>query len=124
MQTDRKKVQGRGQNKKITSNSGEQEKRLEMSLNAWRPKVGETAKQYYMKCPELGVHQWELTTGPDNLYAAIKMKLARIDHDEAFPVSIGGKAVEMHVRFANSNRIMRFNCTGLFHPKYAIERKN
>lgn len=124
MQTDRKKIQGRDENKKIAPNSGEQTKRLEMPLNAWRPKVGEKAKQYYMKCPELGVHEWELTTGPDNLYAAIKMKLARIDEDEAFPVSVGKKDVEMLVRFANSNHVMRFNCTGMFHPKYAIERKN
>lgn len=94
---------------------------LEMSPHEWRPEMGE-AKSYYMRCPDLGVHDWELTTGPAMIYAAIRVKLARIDHDEAFPVALGNKKVEMQVRYENSSRVMRFLCSGHFVPKYECER--
>ncbi len=97
---------------------------MEDDAYEYRPQDGETPKVYYMRCPELGVHDWERTAGPNSMFAAIKMKLFRCDHDEAFPVSLGGKDVAFEVRHEGSTKVMRFVVKGSFAPRYSVERVN
>lgn len=74
-----------------------------------------------MRCRELGLDHWEQVTGPASIFAAVKMKLARLDHDAAYPI-VWGKSTIMEVHYPNSNKIHRFRLTGGFWPKYECER--
>jgi hypothetical protein len=96
--------------------------KVQSEAYGFRPEGGEASKLYFMRCPDLGVHHWEHVTGPVNIYAAVKMKLARIDHDEAWPVALAKTGVIMEVRYPNSSHILQFACKGTFYPKYECER--
>jgi hypothetical protein len=96
--------------------------RVESEAYQFRPESGEASKAYFMRCPDLGIHHWEQVTGPVSVYAAVKMKLARVDHDLAWPVALAKTHVTVEVRYPNNSRIMTFRCKGSFFPKYECER--
>lgn len=96
---------------------------MEDKPNLYRPKASETTKLYFMRCLDMGQNQWEQVSGPENIFAAVKLKLARMDHDAAYPV-VFGKSVTIEVRYPNSAKVITFKCTGGFWPKYDCERQN
>jgi hypothetical protein len=102
--------------------SGRARYALEDSAYEYRPEIGETPKTYYFRCPELGVDEWQRTAGPHGMFAAIKMKMWRIDHDAAWPIALGGKSVKVEMRYEGTNKTMTFLCWGAFAPRYVIER--
>jgi hypothetical protein len=123
MQTHRKEVSRRGA-PNAPPNAGKSRKQLEKANGKWWPTMDKTEKKFLMRCPDLGMNDWELVEGHETMFGAIKTKLARIDKGLAYPISVGNKLAVMEVRYLNSKQSMRFECSGYFAPHYNVKRVN
>lgn len=121
VQTHRKEISRRGA-ANAPPHARKPGKRLEENNGKWWPIMDQTERKYMMRCPDLGLHDWNLVEGHNNVFAALKTKLARIDTDLKNPVSIGNKTVTFEVRYPDSNHIMRYECTGYFVSYYNCRR--
>jgi len=74
------------------------------------------ARRYRITCAGLGIQGQGFTCHATSMKGALAEWMRAADHDEAWPIAIGGKT--FGVEIAGGGRTMRFNVSGGFIPRY------
>jgi hypothetical protein len=77
-------------------------------------------RQYRLTCADLGINGQGFTCQATSVKGALAEIMRSIDHDEAWPIAIGGKTVEVEIS-SGKGKPMRIMVSGYFQPRYEFE---